>query len=157
MKVNQIMSLNPIKAAPGTSFAKLWKLIFEKRISGLPIVVKEKELVGIVSEENLIERLYPTYEEYFFDPQFAKNFEKMEKNLLDVSGLFAKDVMNKNVFTTTPDSPIMKAASIMLVNHVSCLPVVRMRKNKKILVGIICKGDIFGHLFKTMLIKKTKK
>lgn len=154
MKVFQLMSKNPIAATPNTPFEQVWKLIFEKRISGLPITGKGNRLVGIISEEDLIGRLYPSYEEYFFDPLSAKNFEEMEKNLTDVSDLQAKDVMNKNVFITTEETPIMKAASIMLVNRVSCLPVIKTKKGKAALVGIICKGDIFGQLFRNMRGKK---
>ena len=148
------MSRQPIVAAPNTPFAQVWKLIFEKRVSGLPIVVKGNVLVGIVSEEDVIEKLYPSYEEYFFDPMSAKNFEAMENIPSDVSAIPAKDFMSRNIFTTTEETPIMKAASTMLVNRVSCLPVVRMKQEKMILVGIICKGDIFGQLFKTMLGRK---
>jgi len=156
MKVKQIMSRNPISANPNTSFSELWRLIFEKRISGLPIIDKVNELVGIISEEDLIERLYPSYEEYFFDPLSATNFEEMEKNVSNVSHLKSKDVMNKNVYTTTPETPIMKAASSMLINHVNCLPVIKIKAGKKRLVGIICKGDIFGYFFKNINPEKTE-
>ncbi|OGY18391.1 MAG: hypothetical protein A2900_04030 [Candidatus Chisholmbacteria bacterium RIFCSPLOWO2_01_FULL_50_28] len=154
MKVLHLMSKNPISATPNIPFKDVWKLIFEKRISGLPITGKGHQLVGIISEEDLIERLYPSYEQYFFDPLSAKNFEEMEKNLTDVSKLRAKDVMNKNVFTTTEETPIMKAASVMLVNRVSCLPVIKTKKGMATLIGIICKGDIFGQLFRSMRQKK---
>lgn len=156
MKVSQLMSTKPITVTSDTSFAKVWELIFEKRISGVPVVDSKMKLLGIISEEDLIEKLYPSYEDFFFDPQLSRDFEAMEENAKLVSHLKAKDFMNKNVYTTTSNAPIMKAASSMLIHRVSCLPVVEERKNSKILVGIICKGDIFGEIFKTKLAKKSK-
>lgn len=150
MKVKDLMSRNVVSATQSTSFEKIWKIIFEKRVSGVPIIDHTKRLLGIISEEDLIEKLYPTHAEYFFDPS-SRDFEEMEKNVADVIFLRAKGIMSKNVYTTTPNTPIMKAASSMLIHKVSCLPVVETRLKRKVLVGIICKGDIFGYLFKTKM------
>jgi CBS-domain-containing membrane protein len=155
MLVKDIMSRNPITAASNTKFEKLWELIFEKRISGLPIVNKKKQLLGIVSEEDIISKFYPSYEQYFFDPSSFRDLEQTEKNISRVMKLKAKDLMNKNVYTTEEESPIMKAASSMLIYKVSCLPVIKKKKGKKVVIGIICKGDIFSQLFKAN-IKKIK-
>jgi CBS domain-containing protein len=156
MKVDQLMSRNVVTAPPDAPFRKIWELIFEKRVSGVPIIDEKKVLVGIISEEDLIEKLYPSHEEYFFDPS-SHDFEQMEENVAKVSKLKAKDFMSKNVHTTTEDTPIMRAASSMLIYKVSCLPVIRKHRRKKTLAGIICKGDIFGHIFRANVLKKGKK
>lgn len=149
------MIRSPISVSPDNKFNNIWEIIFERRISGLPVVNKQNELLGIISEEDIIEKLYPSYEEYFFDPQYSRNFEQMEKNIARVSKLKAEDLMNTNVYTTRANAPMMKAASSMLIYKVNCLPVVEKRKGKDILIGIICKGDIFSQLFKSN-IKRTK-
>jgi CBS domain-containing protein len=156
MKVSELMNTNPITVTPNTAFSKVWELIFEKRISGIPVVDSKNLLLGIISEEDLIEKLYPSYEEFFFDPQLSRDFEAMEENIKKVSHLKAKYFMNKNVYTTSKDAPIMKAASSMLIYKVSCLPVIEKKDSNKIVVGIICKGDIFSELFKTRLAKAIK-
>lgn len=150
MKVKDLMSRNVVTAAPNTSFTKIWELIFEKRVSGVPITDKQGRLLGIISEEDLIEKLYPSQAEYFWDPA-ARDFEEMEKNVADVANLKAKQVMSKHVYTTVGDAPILKAASTMIIKKVSCLPVVDRKKRTKTLIGIICKGDIFGYLFKSTM------
>ncbi|OGY21464.1 MAG: hypothetical protein A3A65_00405 [Candidatus Chisholmbacteria bacterium RIFCSPLOWO2_01_FULL_49_14] len=153
MKVKDLMSRNAVTAGAETPFEKIWELIFEKRVSVIPIVGKLNVLMGIISEEDLIEKLYPSYADYLFDPQ-SRDFEKMEDKIADVSGLKAKHLMSKNVYTTTEEAPIMKAASSMLVYKVSCLPVVKEKGRNKYVVGIICKGDIFSQLFTKKLGKK---
>lgn len=156
MKVKEIMSRNPISVLPDTKFGNIWEIIFERRISGLPVVHEDNQLIGIISEEDIIEKLYPSYEEYFFDPQISRDFERMEANISKVAKLEAKDFMNKDVYTTTEDAPIMKAASSMMIYRVSCLPVTEEARHKKILVGIVCKGDIFSQLFRVNM-EGTKK
>lgn len=50
----------------------------------------------------------------------------------------AHQVMNRNVITVTPDTPIVDAANIMLRQHISGLPVVNEAGK---LVGIASEGD----------------
>jgi len=156
MKVKDLMSRNAVTARADTPFEKIWELIFEKRVSGIPIVGKLNLLMGIISEEDLIEKLYPSYADYLFDPQ-SRDFEQMEDKIADVSGIKAKHLMSKNVYTTIEDAPIMKAASSMLVYKVSCLPVVKEKGRNKYVVGIICKGDIFSQLFTSKFGKKLRR
>ena len=156
MKVKDLMSRNAVTARSDTPFEKIWELIFEKRVSGIPIVGKLNLLLGIISEEDLIGKLYPSYADYLFDP-LSRDFEKMEDKVADVSGIKAKNLMSKNVYTTIEDAPIMKAASSMLVYKVSCLPVVKEKGRNKYVVGIICKGDIFSQLFTSKLGKKLRR
>lgn len=147
MLVKDLMSTAPVTASSETSFLKLWRLIFDKHISGIPIIDKQNELLGIISEEDIIEKLYPSYEDVFLDPTASRDFSEIEHNLSRAAKLKAIDFMNKEVFTTSEDTPIMKAAASMLINKVSCLPVIETQEDRKYLKGIICKHDIFNELF----------
>jgi CBS domain-containing protein len=51
----------------------------------------------------------------------------------------AADVMTRNVFSIPPDAPLMQAVRIMLLHHISGLPVVDADRN---LVGIVTEGDL---------------
>lgn len=154
MLVKDLMSKKPITVKPDEKFEKIWELIFEKRISGIPVVDKNNNLIGIISEEDIISKLYPSYEQYFFDPSFSRDFEQFEENISDSLDLIAQDIMNKEVYTAKENDPIMKAASSMLIYKVSCLPVIEKKKDKKKIIGIICKGDIFSQLFKRNIRKR---
>ena len=50
----------------------------------------------------------------------------------------AHQIMTRNVLTVTPDTPVVDAATLMLKNHVSGLPVVNGAGK---LVGIVTEGD----------------
>ncbi|MBI4999290.1 CBS domain-containing protein [Candidatus Gottesmanbacteria bacterium] len=131
-----------------TSFAKCWELIFKKGIHGLPVVDNKKYLLGIIAEEDLLGRLYPSYKEFFNDITGSMDLEGMEEKIHELTRLKAEDIMNKKVFTTAPQVPILRALSLMIVHQVRQLPVI---DKKKKVIGIISKGDIFDALFKKHL------
>src|SRR3990170_4212437 len=99
MTVRQVMSRRPITVAPKTSFSQVWELLFGKRVNCLPVTTKNNILLGIIAEEDLLDRLYPSYEEVISDPLLASRFEDIEERLTDsaIVRLTAKDIMNRNV------------------------------------------------------------
>lgn len=148
MKVEELMSKKVITVLPDASFTLIWKIIFKKGIHGLPVVDKDGTLIGIISEEDLFSKLYPSYGEYIDDFRAASNFEEMEKNIREIKGLKAKDVMSRRIYLAHPEDPILRALSTMMIRQVWQLPVT---DKKRKLVGIISKGDIFDYLFETYL------
>jgi len=159
MRVKQLMSKRVVSVSPKASFTELWKIIFKKGIHGLPVIDKNKILIGIIAEEDLLSKLYPSYQEYVDDFQSATDFEEMEKNIGELKKLRAQDVMNKSIHLTYPETAILQALSKMIIRQVRQLPVI---DNEGKLIGIITKGDIFDYLFKNYLslplsFKKKKK
>ena len=51
----------------------------------------------------------------------------------------AKNVMETNIISVTPDTGISKAVKILLDNHINGLPVVNKQNE---LVGILCQSDL---------------
>ena len=67
----------------------------------------------------------------------------MEKKLDSILSLPVNKIMSRDPKTITPDTPLLKAQSMIIVNKIGRLPVVG-EKGK--LVGILSKGDIFRSL-----------
>lgn len=148
MKVRDVMSKHVQSVGPTTPLRDLWKAIFKKHIHALPVVDREKKMIGIVVEEDLLTPLYPGYEGVIEDFVGASDFEQMEEKIHDLVKLKASDVMNKRIIFTRDDSPVLRALSRMLVHKVHQLPVVT---EENVLIGIVTKGDIFDSLFKKHL------
>jgi CBS domain-containing protein len=55
-----------------------------------------------------------------------------------------KEIMIGNVITATPDTPILKLGSIMLLERVRRIPIVSGKK----LVGIVSQGEVHRAAFK---------
>jgi len=142
MKVKNAMST---KIDYSTSKAKLKdvsKIIFDHHINGLP-VLKDKKLVGFITEKDILQQFFPSMKEFMEDSVNEANFEKMEKKISLIFAMSADKIMSKKLITLNPDTPLLEALSLMFVNKVGRLPVV---DEKKRLVGIISKGDIFKFL-----------
>ncbi len=148
MNVASVMSRTIITIDPDESFRILWRSLFKHHVNALPVVNKHQKLVGIITKEDLLERLYPDYHEIFLEEIERVDFEEMEKKITELVGLTAQDVMSKKVLFTRADTPIMRALSRMITHRVNQLPVV---DEKGVVVGMLTKGDIFYAMFRTHL------
>jgi acetoin utilization protein AcuB len=116
-----------------TPVSDAYNIMMSKGIRRLPVVDGEdKRLVGIVTLGDLREAR----------PSPATSLSIYELNYL-LSKLAAAQVMTHNPFTVTADTPIQKAARIMLERKVSGLPV---EGEDGQVLGIITESDIFRML-----------
>ena len=153
MNVSDIMSRNLVVLPPTATFKEIWRTIFKKKIHSVPIVDKKKIMVGIITREELLERLYPDYQELFSLEDDFPDFEDMEKKIAELSGMKASSLMRKQVVFCHADTPVMRALSRMIVHRIHQMPVVGA--NGK-LAGMVTKGDIFISLMKKSSRKKEK-
>ena len=128
MLVRERMTPNPITTSPGTSVTEALRLMREKKIRRLPVLDARGQLVGIVSEEDLL----------YASPSPVTSLNVWEIHEL-LSKLLVEKVMAKHVITVSEDQPLEDAARIMDDGRVGGLPVMR----DKTLVGIITESDIF--------------
>jgi glycine/sarcosine N-methyltransferase len=139
MKVADAMSRHVDFVSENTSVERLSVLIFGRGINGVP-VCRNKKVVGFVTERDILAKFYPTMEEYVDDPFHSSDFEGMEIKVKNIFEMRADQIMSKNPTTVTPETPLLRAHSLMSIEKVGRLPVVDDKGN---LVGIISKGDIF--------------
>lgn len=152
MKVADVMHTTLFSVTEETPIKEVARLIFTIGISGVP-VLKGKKLIGIITEHDILSRMYPTIEELMEDYVHVKDFEKMEERLVSLLETPVKNIMNSQVTTGTVDLPLMEAQSTMLVRQFSRLPIVDKENN---LIGIVSQGDIFRQLLKKEIPKIEK-
>lgn len=140
MKVRDVMSKKVVTTTADASIKEVSKIVFSKKIQAVPVVDGRGKLVGIVAESDILAKLYPSQKDFIEDFAKASDFEGMEDGLKDVLKLKVRDIMNKAVVCTYPDSPLLKAASKMMVKRVGRLPVIDRESSK--LLGVISKGDV---------------
>lgn len=125
--VREWMTPNPISITPDTPVVDAHKLMKDNRIRRLPIL-RNGKLVGIVTLGDVRGA----------EPSEATSLSIWELNYL-ISRLTADRVMTREVISVTPDTPITKAAQLMLEKRIAGLPVLEGDS----LVGIITESDIF--------------
>ncbi|MBN1220978.1 MAG: CBS domain-containing protein [Anaerolineae bacterium] len=129
MFVRDHMVSPAITVTPDIPFQDALKIMQENHFRRLPVVDKKGKLVGIVSERDLL----------YASPSPATTLSVWELTYV-LSKIQVEELMTKQVVTTTPDTPIEDAASLMVENKVGGLPVVDEANRP---VGIITDRDIF--------------
>ncbi|HQB89838.1 MAG TPA: CBS domain-containing protein [Sphaerochaeta sp.] len=128
MIIERRMTRNPVTATPDMSIAEASNLMKQEKVHRLPVLDKDKKLVGILTEKDI---LYAT-------PSPASSLSIHEMAYL-LSKLTVKKLMSKNVITITKDTTVEEAARMMVDQDLSSLPVLDGDK----LIGIVSKSDMF--------------
>lgn len=92
------------------------RLMARGRHSGMPVVNDRDEIVGMISEKDLIRAFLPGY---------LRAFEGGEDVDRAAEGKLVKDVMSKAVMCLPTDASISEAASIIVNKNVDPLPLTR--------------------------------
>ncbi len=144
MLVERLMNSKVVSVTPDTPLLKVWQSISSKHTHGLLIVDKKNRLVGIISEEDLLGKLFPGYDDISSLLSETEDDEIKEK-ISKLKTWTAEKIMSRTVYFTRADTSIMRALSRMLVRKVRQLPV--LDDNDRV-VGVISKADIFRGLFR---------
>jgi len=142
MTVAQVMRKEVVSVPPEAAVMEANELMVRNRISGLPVVNEASELVGFISQGDIIRSLLPRYAEICDDERYERDFEFMEARAQSVRRTTVRDVMTTGAIAVAEDIPVLKALAVMQLKRVKRLPVVRQGK----LVGIISRGDICAAL-----------
>ena len=144
MKVKDVMQTSVISVSEDALIKEVAQMIFSIGISGAP-VVKGNNLVGIVTEEDILAHMYTNDKKNTQDYMGVQDFNLVEHNIVSLLDKPVSTIMNRNVLSITGDEPVMKAQGLMLNKKFSRVPVVNKKKE---LIGIISQGDIFREVLK---------
>lgn len=144
MKVSEIMTREVVTAHPDTSVNLIARLMASRGISGVPVVNAEGELVGLVTELDMVERNTRLEPPAFFQildgriPLETPGHYK--KRLQHMLGALARDVMSEDAPTIGPDAEVEDVAELMFDAKANPVPVVEDGR----LVGIVSRADIIA-------------
>ena len=141
--VADAMSRDPIVVRPETPLNEAIRLLAERRISGLPVVDDASQLVGIISETDLMWQetgvTPPPYIMLLDTVIYLKNPAQYERDLHKALGQTVGEVMSRDPITISPDKLLKEAAQLMHDREVRRLPVVDAQGK---VIGILTRGDI---------------
>lgn len=129
MNVVDIMTENPITISPGATLRQALNLMEAHHFMHLPVVSKQRHLVGILSDRDCRRAL---------NSPFVLRERWQDEDLLD--SLDVREIMSPAPIIVEPDAPATEAARLMLTHQIGCLPVMRAET----LVGIITRSDILS-------------
>ncbi len=122
MLAKDIMTKNLITVTPETTIQEASKLLVAKEISGLIVVNEKGEIVGILSEKDLL----------------------VAYDWLQVTKASIRDYYNKDVVAVEEDTPVEEVSRLLVMKNIKRVPVVKDKKA----VGIVSRRDILRYILK---------
>lgn len=141
-----IMTRDVITVNPSTTVQEIARLLLDRRISGVPVVDDGGELLGIVTESDLVLKVsgphIPPHIELLGGVIYLEKPHEMKEHLRKAMGVTAEEIMSGEVVTVEEDMPVREVADMMVSRRVNRLPVLSNGK----LAGIITRHDIIATL-----------
>lgn len=139
MLVMHAMTPTVISVLPSQSVLDAVRKMLDYSISGLPVIDADKNLVGIVSEGDLLrrtelgtERKHNRWINFLFGPG------KLAQEFVHAHGRTVAEIMTPDPVTVEEYTPLDEAAALMEKRRVHRLPVVRRQK----MIGMLTRSDL---------------
>ncbi len=133
------MTTGVVTVASDTPVAEIAKLLLQRHISAVPVVGSDGDLVGIVSEGDLIRRVagddegvHSWWLALLLDP------EALAERYVKSHGSQAADVMTREVVAVDEDTPASEIARLLEERRIKRVPVMREGR----LVGLVSRADL---------------
>lgn len=119
--LRDVMTTKVFTTTPDTAIPIVARVMLENKISSLPVLNREKKLVGIITSSDL----------------FRVIIQELPNLNQDIR---IKDYMSSEVITIDPETSLLEAHRLMGINRIRILPV--MLDNK--LVGLVTRTDLMA-------------
>lgn len=135
MKVSDLMTRDVVSVKPTMTLREVAALLAEKRISGMPVVNDESEVVGVISEADILVKAGGSSSRgrllgWLLEPDFGDE----DKIRAETVG----EAMSAPALTIPSHRPVHEAARLMVAEGVNRLPVVEDGR----LIGILTRADV---------------
>jgi CBS domain-containing protein len=136
VKVRDLMTTEVVTVGPETPLRDVARILADNRISGLPVVDAQGDVLGVVSEADIVMKAKGTEEGKggFLSWLFLEGVEAEDKLAARTAG----EAMSAPAIVIEPDRPVHEAAATMTEMGVNRLPVVEDGK----LVGLVTRADL---------------
>jgi CBS domain-containing protein len=138
MIVRDVMSRRVVSVMPGHSVRHAAQIMLDHQVSGLPVIDDDGQMVGIVTEGDLLRRV-----EYGMTGAGSRWIEAVmtegtARDFVKSHSWRVGDVMSKSVVAVTEDTPLSDVAVLFGTRGIKRAPVQRNGR----LVGIISRSDL---------------
>ncbi len=141
-QAKDIMTAEILSVTPQHTVKEVAQFLLKHQISGAPVLDDAGQIVGIVTEGDLIFRdarvHLPTVMTIFDSIIYLENPHKYEHELQKIIGGKVADIMSQDILTITPETDLQEIATIMHEKKRHLLPVMDQGR----LVGIVGKADV---------------
>jgi predicted transcriptional regulator len=133
MKARDVMTKTVITVSSDLSIRKLIQLLITERISGVPVVDDAGEVVGIISERDILQAV-----DRLIKVKVSLDEEREQKGSFN----WVDGIMTKEVIFVSEDDPVEHVCKLMSERKIHRVPVM----NGKKIVGIITSMDVLKNV-----------
>ncbi len=139
MKAKDIMTTTVATVTPQTPVNEIAQLLNERRISATPVVDEHGNLLGKVSEGDLVQRPETGGERHTsWWLSLVSGPTDAAAKYVKAHGSIAQDVMTRPVVSTHEQASLAEIAQLLEKNRIKRVPVLKDKK----LVGIVSRADL---------------
>ncbi len=144
--IADVMVTDVVTVKPEMTVQEFAQLLREKHIGGAPVVNDKDELVGMVSEGDLMsldaDLHFPHYIQFLDGLIYLESTKKFEERLKKAIAATVGEIMTPSVFTVRRNDLVRKAATLMADHGFDRVPV---EENGKV-VGIVSRREVLQAL-----------
>ncbi len=129
MKAKDVMTKKVITVSSDLTIRKLIQLLITERISGVPVVDDAGEVIGIISERDILKAV-----DRLIKVKVSLDEEREQKGSFN----WVDGIMTKEVIFVSEDDPVEHVCKLMSERKIHRVPVM----NGKKIVGIITSMDV---------------
>ncbi|MCM8775482.1 MAG: CBS domain-containing protein [Candidatus Omnitrophica bacterium] len=139
-----LMTKTAIVVPDDMQVTDLVKILRDKRIGGVPVMNKDRKIIGIV-----------TVTDVFNAMKIVRRMNRQKAAWLSLftvgrKAILVKEIFSRKVISVLPDSPIEKVVELMMEKDIHTIPV--MNEDQTILYGVVGRHDVtwaaFGDVVK---------
>jgi CBS domain-containing membrane protein len=142
VKARDIMTTAVISVRTDTPLTEVAELMAANRISGLPVLVPDGSVAGVISEKDFLSRLGSGH---------ARTFMAIVSECLHGTGCIAvairaqtaRDIMTSPAFTVAEQTTLAEITDLFVRRNINRVPVL---DDSGKLIGIVSRGDLIGSL-----------
>ena len=142
MLAKDVMSRNVITVKADTSIREIAAMLVKEQISGMPVVDQEDNIIGIVSESDLMHKemspRIPDAVNILGAIIFYRGLREYQEAFRKMAATTAAEIMTEHVISVQEDEDISQVGQLMMDHHIKRVPVLAGKK----LVGIISRSDM---------------
>ena len=142
LTVREIMTADVITVKPDTTVGEVADILTKNKISGVPVVDDQGQVLGMVSEADIIlqdaDLHFPYYIQFLEMVIYLQSVHKFEERVRKSIGSKVTEIMSDEVISVPPEETVREVATLMTDRNVNRLPVAENGR----LVGIVTRGDI---------------
>ena len=143
MNATDVMTRNVVTIGPEATVAEAAELMAQYDVSALPVIDAHEQLVGIISEADLMRRdEIGTQADYRWWTEAMIPAATRAAEFTRSHGKYVNEVMSRNVITATEDTPLAAIASILERHRIKRVPILHDNK----VVGIVSRANLIQAL-----------